>query len=215
MARLERMWGALRDGGTLWVHLDHHAAHRVKVLMDEAFGEESFRNEVVWCYNGGAVPRRDFPRKHDTLLRYVKGVDPTFHILRRPYKANTQSVGRHSTRARKVAIDLGRGTPLTDWWDDIRTVTGWSPERTGYPTQKPLALLERVVQTTSDPGDLVADFFMGSGTTVVAAARTGRRYLGVDIDPEAVAVARRRLAAVGEPAAGGLLPHLRPPDPGV
>lgn len=193
MPRLGAMWERLRQGGTLWVHLDHHAVHSVKVGLDAMVGEEHFRNEVVWCYNGGGVPGKDFPRKHDTLLRYVKGKNFTFNTLRRPYKANTQSVGRHSTRAKEVRIDLDKGTPLTDWWEDIPTVTGWSVERTGFPTQKPLALLDRIIRTTSNPGDLVADFFCGSGTTLVAARRLGRRYLGVDVSEGALAIAESRL----------------------
>jgi site-specific DNA-methyltransferase (adenine-specific) len=192
--RLEGALRLLRPGGTLWVHVDPRRGHYVRVLLDEILGERAFRNEVVWCYNGGAVPRSDFPRKHDTLFRYVKpGGEPVFNVLRRPYKENTQAVGRHSTRARTVAIDLSRGTPLTDWWVDIPTVTGWSPERTGFQTQKPVALLERVIATTSRPGDLVADFYAGSGTTLVAALRLGRRAFGVDVSPEAVALARARL----------------------
>lgn len=195
--RLGAMWERLRDGGTLWVHLDHHAVHAVKVALDAVVGEENFRNEVVWCYNGGGVPARDFPRKHDTLLRYAKGKNFTFNTLRRPYKINTQSVGRHSTRAKEVKIDLEKGTPLTDWWEDIPTVTGWSVERTGFPTQKPLGLLDRIILTTSLPGDLVADFFCGSGTTLVSAGRLGRRYLGVDVSEGALAVASSRLKEAG------------------
>lgn len=197
LERLEASWRVLRPGGTLWVHLDHHAVHAVKVALDRLLGERAFRNEVIWCYNGGGVPRADFPRKHDNLLRYVKEGPATFHVLRRPFKANTRAVGRHSTYAREVTIDLESGTPYPDWWDDIPTVTGWSPERTGFPTQKPLALLRRIVSTTSRPGDLVADFFCGSGTTLVAAREMGRRHLGVDISREAVALARRRLSRSG------------------
>jgi len=194
LERLRGFWPLLRPGGTLWVHLDHHAVHAVKVALDEAFGEDAFRNEIIWCYNGGAVPRTDFPRKHDNLLRYVKRGPATFNVLRRPFKANTQAVGRHSTYSRHVAIDLGAGTPITDWWDDIPTVTGWSPERVGFPTQKPLGLLRRIIEATSEAGDLVADFFCGSGTTLLAAKELGRRYLGVDVSPEAVDLARMRLA---------------------
>lgn len=195
-ARLEEIVRLLRKGGTLWVHLDPRQAPYVRVLLDQMMGERAFRNEVVWCYNGGAVPRADFPRKHDTLYRYVKeGAPATFVTVRRPFKENTQQVGRHSTRARTVAIDLARGTPITDWWTDIATVTGWSPERTGFQTQKPLALLERIITTTSRAGDLVGDFYCGSGTTLLAARRLGRRAVGVDSSPVAIQVARQRLAS--------------------
>ncbi len=187
------LWPALREGGTLWLHLDARTVHHARVLLDDQLAGGTCRNEVVWCYNGGGLPKRDFPRKHDVLLRYVKGKDWTFHPARQPYKANTQAVGRHSSRARRVAIDLGRGTPHTDWWTDIPTVTGWAPERLGYPTQKPLQLLERLIAATSNPGDRVVDLFMGSGTTLEAAARLGRCYLGVDASAAACDLATRRL----------------------
>ncbi|MHB1505489.1 MAG: DNA-methyltransferase [Sulfobacillus sp.] len=189
-----RLWPALRQGGTLWLHLDARSVHHMRVALDQLWADGTCRNEVVWCYNGGGVPKRDFSRKHDLLLRYVKGANWTFHMPRRPYKANTQAIGRHSTRARQVTIDLERGTPETDWWTDIPTVTGWSGERLGYPTQKPLALLSRLITATSNRGDLVADLFMGSGTTLAAAASLGRRYFGVDSSPAACDLAATRLA---------------------
>ncbi len=195
---LELLWRALDDRGTLLLHLDHHASHYLKVLLDGICGLGAFRNEVVWCYNGGGVARQDYSRKHDVILRYAKG-QPRFHTLRQPYKENTQAVGRHSTYAKDVAIDLERGTPLTDWWTDIPTVTGWNPERLGYPTQKPLMLLERLIATCSDPGDLVLDPCCGSGTTAAAARRLGRRAVVGDRSAEAVRLAADRLAAAGEP----------------
>lgn len=194
---LELMWRALDGRGTLLVHLDHHASHYVKVALDNLCGVGAFRNEVVWCYNGGGVARSDYSRKHDVILRYAKG-EPRFHVERQPYKENTQSVGRHSTYAKDVQIDLERGTPLTDWWTDIPTVTGWNPERTGYPTQKPLMLLERLIATCSDPGDLVLDPCCGSGSTAVAARRQGRLALVGDRSAEAVQVATGRLQQAGE-----------------
>ena len=194
---LELLWRAIDAQGTLLVHLDHHASHYVKVLLDDVCGVDAFRNEIVWCYNGGGVARSDFARKHDVILRYAKG-EPRFHIERRPYKENTQAVGRHSTYAKEVAIDLARGTPLTDWWTDIPTVTGWNPERTGYPTQKPLMLLERLIATCSDPGDIVLDPCCGSGTTAVAARRQGRKAVVGDQSPAAVEVSAERLKAAGE-----------------
>ncbi len=203
---LAGLWQALDAEGTLLVHLDWHLSHYVKVLLDEICGVRAFRNEIVWCYNGGGVPRSDFSRKHDVILRYAKGRRPRFHVERRPYKENTQAVGRHSTYAREVAIDLGRGTPLTDWWSDIPTVTGWSPERTGYPTQKPLMLLERLIAACSDPGDLVLDPYMGSGTTALAAYRRGRRFLCGDRSAQAVALAEERLRQAGARYLGPLRP---------
>ncbi len=180
--RLLEMRRVLRDTGSLYLHCDPTASHYLKQLLDSIFGRRNFRNEIVWCYSGGGVPRNDFPRKHDIILRYTKSREYTFHTERKPYKANTQAVGIHSTYSGPHnRIDLDRGTPLTDWWDDIKTVTGWNPERTGYPTQKPLALYERIIAASSNRGDLVLDPFAGCATTPVAAERLGRRWVAVDI----------------------------------
>ncbi|MBE3590369.1 MAG: site-specific DNA-methyltransferase [Firmicutes bacterium] len=168
--RLEAARQLLAEHGSLVVHLDWRTVHHVKVLLDGLFGARAFVNEIVWLYNGGAVTPRAFSRKHDTLLWYVNGPEYTFRRLRRPYKANTQAVGRHSTYAREVRIDLDRGTPLTDWWDDIPTETGWARE-VAYPTAKPKALLERLLRALTNPGDRVADFFAGSGTLAAACER--------------------------------------------
>lgn len=194
---VELLWRSLDDRGNLVVHLDWHASHYVKVELDRRLGRDAFRNEIVWCYNGGGVARWDFSRKHDVLLRYARSERPRFHVLRRPYKENTQQVGRHSTYARDVRIDLERGTPLTDWWTDIPTVTGWAPERTGYPTQKPTMLLRRLIETLTDAEGLVVDPFCGSGTTAVAAQELGRRFAVGDRLEDAVEISLRRLGEVG------------------
>ncbi len=138
-ARLYEMKRLLKKTGSIYVHCDWHASHYIKVEMDKIFGYENFRNEIVWCYSGGGIPRSDFPRKHDVILRYTKGNSWIFNREYKPYKENTQQVGKHSTYvpAEKRDIDLARGTPIPDWWTDIETVTGWNPEKIGYPTQKP------------------------------------------------------------------------------
>ena len=172
---------ALKETGSIYVHLDPTASHYIKALMDTIFGRENFRNEIVWAYSGGGIPRNDFPRKHDIILRYAKGDKMVFNVERKPYKENTQEVGIHSTLSGKDnAIDLERGTPITDWWTDLPTVTGWSVERTGYPTQKPLALYERIIKASSNEGDIVLDPFAGCATTCVAAERLGRQWIGAD-----------------------------------
>ena len=144
----------LKPTGTLYLHCDYHASHYLKIMLDGVFGEGQFRNEIVWCYSGGGIPRRDYPRKHDIIFRYTKGSEWTFNVERKPFKANTQEVGQHSTYMpeERRAIDLEKGTPVTDWWTDINTVTGWSPERLGYPTQKPVSLLSRIIKASSKMG---------------------------------------------------------------
>lgn len=187
--RVIELYRVLKPTGTLYLHCDYHASHYLKVMLDEVFGENRFRNEIVWCYSGGGIPRKDYPRKHDTIFRYAKGSEWTFNVERKPYKENTQAVGRHSTYVPEAqrAIDLERGTPVTDWWTDIKTVTGWSPERLGYPTQKPVALLERIIKASSNPGDVVLDPSAGAGqrctpprTSVVSgsASTSARRPVG-------------------------------------
>ena len=179
--RLMEMRRILRKDGSIYLHIDHTAHAYVKALMDSIFGARNFRNEIVWCYSGGGVPKRDFPRKHDTLLRYAKTNDYVFHVERKSYKQNTQDVGIHSTYVPDNKIDLERGTPVTDWWEDIPTTTGWSPENYGYPTQKPLTLYSRIIRASSNPDDIVLDPFCGCATTLVAAELLGRRWVGMDI----------------------------------
>ena len=191
--RVLEMERVLKDTGSIYLHCDPTASHYLKAMMDAIFGRKNFRNEIVWGYSGGGIPRRDFPRKHDIILRYTKSDTWVFNVERKPYKENTQSVGKHSTLSGGEEIDLDRGTPVTDWWTDIKTVTGWSPERTGYPTQKPLVLYKRMIEASSNPGDIVLDPFAGCATTCVAAEQLNRNWIGIDINEEAEDVIRDRL----------------------
>ena len=192
--RLRECWRVLKLTGSLYLHCDPTMSHYLKVVMDAVFGRKNFRNEIVWCYSGGGIPRGDYPRKHDTIFRYSRGKTAIFNIARKSYKINTQQVGIHSTYSgANNKIDLKRGTPLTDWWTDLPTVTGWNPERIGYPTQKPLALLKRIIRASSNPGDVVLDPFCGCGTTVHAAHNLGRRWTGIDICVNACKVIQERL----------------------
>ena len=194
--RLMEMERLLKPTGSLYVHCDPTAIHYLKTLMDTILGRANFRNEIVWAYSGGGIPRNDFPRKHDLILRYTKGDKWVFNVERKPYKENTQEVGIHSTLSGKDnAIDLERGTPITDWWTDLPTVTGWSVERTGYPTQKPLALYERIIAASSNPGDVVLDPFAGCATTCVAAERLGRQWIGIDYWDGTIDLITQRLSS--------------------
>ena len=191
--RLAEIWRLLTPNGSVYLHCDPHASHYLKVMLDTIFGAANFRNEIIWCYSGGGIPRKDFPRKHDVILRYARGAEVIFNVERKPYKANTQQVGKHSTLSGGHEIDLARGTPVTDWWTDIKTVTGWNPEKLGYPTQKPRALLERIIKASSNPGDIVFDPFCGCGTTVDAAHGLGRQWVGIDLTVLALEPMARRL----------------------
>ena len=185
--RLVEVRRVLAADGSLFFHIDPREAHYCKVLLDRIFGRSSFMNEIVWAYDYGGRSRRRWPAKHDTIFWYA--CDPAAYVFR------YDDVDRIPYLAPKLAgrEKAARGkTPTDVWWQTIVSPTG--AEKTGYPTQKPLRILERIVRVHSDPGDLVADFFAGSGTTGEAAARLGRGYLLVDANPEAIAVMAARLA---------------------
>ena len=180
------------------MHCDPTASHYLKTMMDAIFGKKQFRNEIVWCYSGGGIPQNDYPRKHDTILRYSNGKTWTFYVERKPYKENTQLVGIHSTYSgQNNKIDLAKGTPITDWWIDIPTVTGWNPQRTGYPTQKPIELYERIIKSSSNVGDIVLDPFAGCATTLVSAEKNNRKWVGIDIWAKAHEIVIARLQYEG------------------
>ena len=175
----------LKPGGTLTMHCDHTANAYVRTMLDAVFGRKGFRNEIVWCYNGGGVPKADFPRKHDTIFRYVKaGGQPTFNVERVPYGAHNadgqqrRATSHGGTRSRDYHPD---GTPRVDWWTDPKPLINWDDEKLlGYATQKPVALYERIVRACSNEGDVVLDPYCGCATTIVAAEQLGRRWIGID-----------------------------------
>ncbi len=177
----------LTPRGSLFVHLDYREAHYVKVLLDGVFGRDCFRNEIIWAYDYGGRSRTRWSPKHDNILWYTR--DPrkwTFRLQdsdRIPYLA-PRLVGPEKAQRGKVPTDV--------WWRTIVSPTG--KERTGYPTQKPLAILNRIVRVHTNPGENVLDFFAGSGTAGEAAVRTGRNAVLVDQNPEAVRVMAERLA---------------------
>jgi site-specific DNA-methyltransferase (adenine-specific) len=187
-AHLREARRVLKDDGSLYLHLDFHNAHYARLLLDDVFGEERFLNEIVWAYDYGGRARDRWPRKHDTILWYAKGARWTFNrddVDRIPYMAPGLAGPEKAARG-KLPTDV--------WWMTI--VPTNSRERTGYPTQKPEALLSRIVLASSNPGDLVLDFFCGSGTTGAVAKRLGRRFLLVDDNPAAIEIATRRLAEI-------------------
>jgi site-specific DNA-methyltransferase (adenine-specific) len=186
--RLIEIRRVLTADGSLFLHIDPREAHYVKLLLDAVFGRASFMNEIIWAYDFGARPKRRWPAKHDTIFWYTR--DPGNYIFdaeamdRIPYMAPGLVGPEKAARGK---------TPTDVWWHTIVSPTGH--EKTGYPTQKPLGILERIVRVHSREGDLVADFFAGSGSFGEAAARHGRSFLLADSNPEAIAVMTRRLAA--------------------
>lgn len=200
--RLLELHRVLRPTGTLYLHCDPTASHYLKLALDAIFGAENFRNEIVWCYAGGGIPRRDFPRKHDVILRYSRSEDYFFQPVYRPYSPGTVQRGRTAVKGRYFEAGLRpEGTPVNDWWADVPKITSpTDPQKLGYPTQKPEALLERIIACSSRAGDTVLDPFCGSGTTLAVSQRMGRRFIGIDVSPVAIAMTQTRLAAPTAPA---------------
>lgn len=193
--RLALMYRLLAPNGTLYLHLDWHADAYARLILDELFGAENFLNEIIWAYHGPSPIRSAFNRKHDTILSYVKGKDYTFNAdaVREPYNQNTVNTFKSSRKAGFGKVpDLERGKVPEDWWY-FPVVARLHNERTGYPTQKPNALLERIILASSNPDDIVADFFCGSGTTPFVAAKHGRRFIACDENLHAIHTARGRL----------------------
>ncbi len=186
--RLREARRVLRARGSLFVHLDYREVHYIKVLLDTMFGRACFQNEIIWAYDYGARSKKRWPAKHDTILWYT--MDPVHYtfeydaIDRIPYLAPGLVGPEKAARGK---------TPTDTWWHTIVSPTG--KEKTGYPTQKPLGIVERIVRVHSKPGDTVLDFFAGSGTLGVACAKLGRHFVLIDENPEAVAVMQQRLAA--------------------
>jgi site-specific DNA-methyltransferase (adenine-specific) len=177
----------LKQTGTLYLHLDYREAHYVKIVLDGIFGRDSFLNEIIWAYDYGGRPKNRWPPKHDTILVYVK--DPDHYVF------NYDEIDRIPYMAPGLVgpVKAARGkTPTDTWWHTI--VATNSKEKTGYPTQKPLGIVKRILLASSHPGDLVLDFFAGSGTTGEAALLTRRRFILVDNNPEALQVMAKRFA---------------------
>lgn len=200
---------ALAPTGSLVVHLDWRAVHYVKVALDRLFGRDCFVNEIVWGYSVGGKSRRGFGRKHDTLLWYGRTDAWAFYPdqVRVPRRAgshmkverdedgNPVQIKRDRKSGRIYRYPVADGKIPEDWWTDIETLNRSERERTGWPSQKPQRLLERLVNATTQPGDRVADWFAGSGTTAAAAQRLGRRFVVADASADAIAIIETRLTA--------------------
>lgn len=187
--RLIEMKRVLKETGTIYLHCDYRLSHYLKVEMDNIFGEENFRNEIIWHYNSAPRKKKDFGKRHDAILRYSKSCDYTFNTdeVRVPYSETAP----RGYEKEKYYNELGK--VMGDVWDINILGQNDKTERTGYATQKPKELLEIIVKASSNPGELVADFFAGSGTTGVVAKEYGRNYLMCDINKNAVEISKNRL----------------------
>ncbi len=204
--RLLEMRRVLREDGSIYLHCDPTASHYLKELMDAIFGRKNFRNEIIWCYSGGGQPSKDFPRKHDTILRYSRSIRYTFNRdeVRIPYDSDykaTVFVGTETRAPGRTYRPNPKGKVVEDWWRSIPRPYG--DEHTGYPTQKPLALYERIIKASSNEGDWVLDPFAGCATTCIAAERLGRQWVGIDIWDKAHGTVVERLQGEGLAAPAG------------
>ena len=204
--RLREARRLLTPDGALFFHIDPREAHYCKVLLDTIFGRENFINEIIWAYDYGARSRARWPAKHDTIFYYVN--DPANYVFnidemdRIPYMAPGLVGPEKAARGK---------TPTDVWWHTIVPTNG--KERTGYPTQKPLGILNRIVKVHSRPGDLTLDFFAGSGTLGEAAVRNGRGFILIDQHPQAVQLMARRLAFCKPECVNFALPTAPDPSP--
>ncbi len=190
----------LKKEGSIYLHCDPTMSHYLKTTMDCIFGEDNFRNEVVWCYRGGGVPKNDFAKKHDLIFRYSKSKSVVFNVddVRIPYSEETTHRLEYMARSFRPnrVYDQYKPNPKgkhpEDWWE-MQPIMPSSKERTGYPTQKPLKLLDRIIRASSNEGDIVLDPFCGCATTCVAAEMLDRQWIGIDISFKAYELVKERL----------------------
>ena len=190
----------MTNNGNIYLHMDYRLSHYLKIEMDNIFNEKNFVNEIIWSYRTGGVSKRWFQKKHDTILRYVKSKDYTHNPLYE--KSYLQSSGfKGANMDSKSSIELGlnrddegvyRNVSMRDVWD-INIIYNQDKQAVGYYSQKPKALLERIIKSSSNEGDVVADFFMGSGTTAEVAVELGRKFIGCDINEKACEITKNRV----------------------
>jgi site-specific DNA-methyltransferase (adenine-specific) len=209
--RMEALIPLLAPRASVFLHADARTIHYLKVLMDAVYGLDAFVNEIVWHYRSGGTARKRYAAKHDTILWYAPNGEPVFNReavavleraarrnhMKRATNADGEAVRTIRSNGKTYEYPAEGGVPPSDVWDDISHLNQRDPERTGYATQKPLALLERIIAGSSNPGDLVLDPFCGSGTTLVAARLLGRRWIGIDASDAAIEVCRRRVSGHG------------------
>lgn len=191
--RLLELKRVLKDTGSIYLHCDHTMSHSLKLVMDAVFGKENFRNEIVWCYTGPSNSKTHFPRKHDTIFWYSKTKEHCFNFdkIRIPYKklrtGKTSGIFKQDT-----TLNI-KGKIIEDWWSDTTPVARLKKELVGYPTQKPVALLERIIKASSNEDDLVLDPFCGCATTCIAAEKLNRKWIGIDLSEKAGELVKLRL----------------------
>jgi len=198
--RLLEMQRVLKETGSIYLHCDPTSSHYLKIVLDRIFGAGKFRNEIIWSYKGGGRSKRYFARKHDIIFFYTKSDSWVFNSEEILVERTNRTYFTDS-RGRRYWLKYGKryylkndGKIPEDWWADIDPLHGPYRERLGYPTQKPLALLERIIKASSNEGGVVLDPFCGCGTTLVAAKKLNRRWIGIDSSNDAMEVTKKRLS---------------------
>ncbi len=197
--RLLEIHRILINTGSVYLHCDPTSSHYLKVILDQVFGTSCFRNEIAWTYKGGGRSKKHFARKHDAILFYTKGNKWTFNyediLVNRTNRTyfTDKNGDRYWLKYGKRYYLKHEGKVPEDWWADIDPLHGPYKERLGYPTQKPLELLERIIKASTNEGDIVLDPFCGCGTTLVAAEKLGRKWIGIDISKDAIEITEKRL----------------------
>jgi DNA modification methylase len=202
--RVFEMHRILKNTGSFYLHCDWHASHYLKMMCDDIFEYNNFRNEIVWCYRGAGYPKKDFGKRHDIILRYSKTNNYTFNLddVREPYAKATVERFKHYIGNVRKGKDFGvqklnpLGKQPDDWWQ-IQPIAPSSKERYKYPTQKPEPLLEKIIKASSNKDDLVLDPFCGCGTTIAVAQKLQRKWIGIDVSPSACKLMKNRVEKVG------------------
>lgn len=192
--RINEMRRILKFTGSIYLQCDCRINHWIRCILDDVFGYNNFQNEIIWCYNGGGITKKHFNRKHDNILFYTKSKNFKFHTQYQPYNDNSAQRLKYKHKGKDKSDRVSIGTPMTDWWTDIKCIANpANSEYANYKTQKPESLVERIITASSDTGDIVADFFCGSGTTLVVAKNNGRNFIGCDISEEACRISEKRV----------------------
>lgn len=198
--RIKEMHRILKSTGSIYLQMDYRITHWVRCILDDVFGYKNFKNEIIWQYGlGNAMPRNNFLNKHDSILFYSKSNEYNFNIIRGEVTSQMKAKYCHEDSNGKYMLAYGKkyylkgGKQLEDVWNDISAISATSKERNGYNTQKPKKLIERIIETSSNEGETIADFFCGGGVVGEVAIELNRKYILCDINAKAIEISETRI----------------------